>query len=71
MLFNFLADEIGNEAYNQRLSERRANKVRDILVAAGISQSRITVTAGGEDNSVDKSSSGARQLVRRVTFKVN
>ncbi|MAT89484.1 MAG: cell envelope biogenesis protein OmpA [Flavobacteriaceae bacterium] len=65
------ADEIGNEAYNQRLSERRANKVRDILVAAGISQSRITVTAGGEDNSVDKSSSGARQLVRRVTFKVN
>ncbi|WP_405201895.1 OmpA family protein [Dokdonia sp. LLG6352-1] len=65
------ADEIGNPATNQRLSERRAQKVKDIMVAAGISASRLTATGNGEDASVDKNSAPARQLVRRVTFKLN
>ncbi len=65
------ADEIGNEAYNQKLSEQRAQKINDILVASGVSASRLTVKGGGEDNSVDKSSKYARQLMRRVTFKLN
>lgn len=65
------ADEIGNTSSNQRLSERRAQKVKDIMVAAGISASRLTATGNGEDASVDKNSAPARQLVRRVTFKLN
>ncbi|PKP25186.1 MAG: cell envelope biogenesis protein OmpA [Bacteroidetes bacterium HGW-Bacteroidetes-2] len=65
------ADEIGNPAYNQQLSERRANKVKDLLVAAGIDGNRLTVKGGGEDTTVNKNSTGARQLVRRVTFKLN
>lgn len=65
------ADEIGEPAYNEALSERRAQRVMDILVAAGIDAGRLTITGNGEDASVDKSSSEARQLVRRVTFKLN
>lgn len=65
------ADELGNEAYNVQLSERRAKMVHDVLVAAGIDSSRLTVQGGGEDTSVDKSSSQARQIVRRVTFQVD
>ena len=64
------ADEIGNPGYNQQLSERRAKRVYDILLATGVSASRLTYTGGGEDTSVNKESSAARQLVRRVTFKL-
>ena len=64
------ADELGDVSYNQKLSEKRANKVQEILVAAGIDAARLTVRGGGEDASVDKNSTAARQLVRRVTFKL-
>ena len=64
------ADELGDASYNQKLSEKRANKVQELLVAAGIDAARLTVRGGGEDSSVDKNSTGARQLVRRVTFKL-
>jgi OOP family OmpA-OmpF porin len=64
------ADELGDASYNQKLSEKRANKVQELLVASGIDASRLTVRGGGEDTSVDKNSDGARQLVRRVTFKL-
>lgn len=64
------ADELGSTSYNQKLSEKRAIKVQELLVAAGIDAARLTVRGGGEDTSVDKNSTGARQLVRRVTFKL-
>lgn len=64
------ADELGEMSYNQNLSEKRAVKVKELLVAAGIDASRLTVSGRGEDASVDKNSEGARQLVRRVTFKL-
>jgi OmpA-OmpF porin, OOP family len=62
------ADESGKLGYNQSLSRKRAKAVFDILVAAGISSSRLSYTGGGEDQSVDK---GARQLARKVAFKIN
>ncbi len=65
------ADEIGNPSYNQALSERRAQMVKDIMVASGVNASRLTTNGNGEDTSVDKGSAPARQLVRRVTFKLN
>jgi OOP family OmpA-OmpF porin len=64
------ADEIGNAEYNNNLAEKRAQAVKDILVDAGINESRMTVVSGGVDNSVKKSSSEARQLVRKVTFEI-
>ncbi|PPK93257.1 OOP family OmpA-OmpF porin [Nonlabens xylanidelens] len=65
------ADEIGSPAYNKNLSERRAKMVNDVLTAAGIDASRLSHNGDGEDASVDKNSAEARQLVRRVTFRVN
>ncbi|AZQ44711.1 OmpA family protein [Nonlabens ponticola] len=65
------ADEIGSEDYNKNLSERRAKMVNDILVATGVDASRLSYNGEGEDDSVEKSSSQARQLVRRVKFQVN
>jgi OOP family OmpA-OmpF porin len=65
------ADEVGNPEYNKKLSERRAKMVSDVLIAAGSDSSRLTQNAGGEDASVNKSSAIARQLVRRVTFRVD
>ncbi len=64
------ADELGDAAYNQKLSERRAKRVYDILIATGVSESRMTYSGAGQDASVDKNSKDARQLVRRVTFKL-
>lgn len=63
-------DEIGNAAYNQKLSERRAKRVYDILIATGVSANRLSYSGGGQDATVDKGSPQARQLVRRVTFKL-
>ncbi len=64
------ADEIGNAQYNEQLSERRAKKVYDILLSAGIEESRLEHRGAGVDDSVDRNSADARQLVRRVTFKL-
>lgn len=64
------ADEIGTAEYNMNLSERRAKMVNDVIIAAGIDGSRLSFSGGGVDASVDKNSSDARQLVRRVTFRV-
>ncbi len=65
------ADQIGNASYNTQLSQRRAKKVYDILVASGIAANRLSHKGNGEDTSAGKNSAEARQLVRRVTFKLN
>lgn len=47
------ADERGDAAYNQKLSVRRAEHVRDVLVANGIPAARISVKAHGESQAAD------------------
>lgn len=42
------ADRIGKEAYNQKLSERRAAAVKDYLVSQGVEANRIETAAKGE-----------------------
>ncbi|MFV5697106.1 OmpA family protein [Flavobacterium sp. ZT3R17] len=64
------ADEVGRSAYNDKLSNARANNVKNTLVKANIDASRLNVVAAGEDTSVDIDSENARRLVRRVTFRV-
>jgi len=64
------ADEIGSSSYNTELSRKRAEAVKKVAENAGIDASRLNVIANGEDTSVNKNSKEARQIVRRVTFKV-
>jgi OOP family OmpA-OmpF porin len=64
------ADEIGRSAYNDKLSNARANNVKNTLMNAKVDASRLNVVAAGEDTSVEKDSDAARKLVRRVTFRV-
>lgn len=47
------ADERGDAAYNQKLSVRRAEHVRDVLVTNGIPAARISVKAHGESQAAD------------------
>lgn len=45
-------DRIGTEAYNQKLSERRANIVKDYLVSQGVEASRLQAVGKGESESI-------------------
>jgi peptidoglycan-associated lipoprotein len=47
------ADERGDAAYNQNLSNRRAGHVRDVLLANGVPAERISVNAHGESQAAD------------------
>ncbi|WP_275096892.1 OmpA family protein [Sedimenticola hydrogenitrophicus] len=44
------ADRIGSEAYNQKLSQRRADAVKDYLVGQGIVSSRTETAGSGESD---------------------
>ena len=46
------ADRIGKEAYNQKLSERRADAVKSYLVSQGVDAKRIETAAKGESEPV-------------------
>jgi OOP family OmpA-OmpF porin len=48
------ADRIGSDSYNQALSERRAQAVRDYLVGKNIAASRIQAMGKGETEPVTK-----------------
>lgn len=64
-------DSSGPAAYNQKLSERRAQAVADYLVAAGIDADRFTVKGMGEENPVaDNSTHEGREKNRRVEVVV-
>src|SRR5215475_8698138 len=45
-------DRIGSQAYNQRLSERRANAVRDYLVSQGVAKDKIETLGMGKTQPV-------------------
>jgi outer membrane protein OmpA-like peptidoglycan-associated protein len=65
-------DSTGSDAYNQALSVRRANAVRDYLVAGGIEASRISTEGFGETQPVASNSTrDGRAQNRRVELKVN
>lgn len=65
-------DSTGAEDYNQKLSERRANSVRDALVARGISPERIATRGYGERFPVATNETAAgRQQNRRVELIIS
>jgi outer membrane protein OmpA-like peptidoglycan-associated protein len=60
-------DSVGSDAYNQDLSERRAEAVKAALTMRGIDSSRIATEGYGKAYPVaSNSDSGGRQLNRRV-----
>ncbi|MEO1031192.1 MAG: OmpA family protein [Bacteroidota bacterium] len=64
-------DSVGSKKSNQALSERRANAVRDYLIANGIDADRLTATGYGEDNPIaDNKTRAGRKENRRVEVKL-
>ena len=64
-------DSIGSDAYNQRLSLRRANAVKAYLVSQGVAADRIVVEGKGETKPVaDNKTAAGRAKNRRVEVEV-
>ena len=65
-------DAVGSDAYNQGLSERRANAVRDVLVNEyGVGGERVNAVGYGETRPVaDNASADGRAVNRRVEAEV-
>ncbi len=60
-------DSVGPDAYNQQLSERRAESVASYLESNGVSASRVRTEGRGEREPRDTNATAAgRQLNRRV-----
>ena len=61
--------DLGPEAYNLRLSQRRASAVRDALVAAGVPANRILAEGEGEANPRYPNTKAERPKNRRVDIE--
>ncbi len=60
-------DNVGSDDYNQSLSERRADSVRDALTSMGIANDRILTKGRGKSSPVgDNDTASGRQQNRRV-----
>ena len=59
------ADRAGSEDYNTALSLRRANAVRDALVARGIAGARVSVAGRGEADPAVATPDGAQEPANR------
>jgi OOP family OmpA-OmpF porin len=65
-------DSIGTDAYNQKLSERRAASVKNYLTKKGVDTSRISSQGFGETKPIaDNKTKEGRAKNRRVEIKVN
>ena len=64
-------DSIGSDAYNQRLSQRRAEAVKTYLVGKGVPAERIRTDGKGEKQPVaDNRTRDGRALNRRVEIEI-
>jgi outer membrane protein OmpA-like peptidoglycan-associated protein len=60
-------DSMGSDAYNQSLSENRANSVKAALLGKGVASARIVAIGKGEGSPIaGNDSAGGRQQNRRV-----
>jgi outer membrane protein OmpA-like peptidoglycan-associated protein len=64
-------DSQGDEAYNQKLSEDRAESVKSYLVKKGVGEISITSSGKGESEPIaDNNTPEGREKNRRVVFSV-
>ena len=64
-------DDIGTDAYNQALSEKRAKAVSEVLKSKGLGSQRIEVNWEGEKTPAeDNATREGRTKNRRVEVKV-
>jgi outer membrane protein OmpA-like peptidoglycan-associated protein len=65
-------DAIGSDEYNQTLSEKRAEAVRDYLISSGVSMNNVAAQGMGKADPVaDNSTAAGRKLNRRVEMIVS
>jgi outer membrane protein OmpA-like peptidoglycan-associated protein len=65
-------DNTGNNNYNMRLSERRANAVKDYLKNKGVDSELIKTRGYGETRPIaDNGTREGRSQNRRITFEIN
>lgn len=65
-------DGTGSEIYNQQLSERRANSVKDLLVQRGVEAHRVNILGYGKSRPVATNATAVgRQMNRRVEIRIN
>ena len=64
-------DSVGSEAYNQKLSERRAQAVVDYLVSRGVDPKRLKAVGYGKDKPIASNATDAgRAENRRVELQI-
>ncbi|HEY1901425.1 MAG TPA: OmpA family protein [Terracidiphilus sp.] len=65
-------DNIGSDEYNQKLSEQRADGVRDYLVSQSVSDANVTAKGLGKSDPIaDNSTNAGRAQNRRVELVVS
>jgi outer membrane protein OmpA-like peptidoglycan-associated protein len=64
-------DNAGTDAYNQRLSERRASSAKNFLISQGVAANRIQIAGRGEAEPIDSNDSASgRAQNRRVEVAI-
>ena len=65
-------DSVGSDDYNQKLSENRADAVRNFLLTQGVQEANITATGYGKAKPVaDNATAQGRAQNRRVQLVVS
>lgn len=65
-------DNVGSDEYNQKLSQRRAETVKEFLVSQGVAEANVSTVGLGESQPVASNNSAAgRQQNRRVEVVVS
>jgi len=65
-------DNVGDTAYNQRLSQERANSVAGYLVNRGVSAQRVAAIGLGKSQPIaDNGNEAGRSQNRRVEVRIN
>jgi outer membrane protein OmpA-like peptidoglycan-associated protein len=65
-------DSKGSDEYNQKLSEKRAENVKNALGGMGVNPARMTSVGYGESKPIaDNNTEAGRQMNRRVVITIN
>jgi outer membrane protein OmpA-like peptidoglycan-associated protein len=71
VLIDAYTDSYGGRSVNQKVSDKRADSVKDILIASGIPKDRIHTAGHGENRHVTSNDfAEERQMNRRVVIKI-